>query len=87
MNKDNEYRANAAECERMARLIRDKTDKRTWCHNYFPTRVLAVFPSPLFPCHAFRIGRLDRHSGRSLLPRWCHSDAMDRQRCPFWRDA
>jgi hypothetical protein len=30
MNKDNEYRENAAECERMARLTRDKTDKRTW---------------------------------------------------------
>ena len=24
MNKDNEYRENAAECERMARLTRDK---------------------------------------------------------------
>ena len=30
MNKDNEYRENAAECERMARLTGDKTDKRTW---------------------------------------------------------
>jgi hypothetical protein len=30
MNKDNEYRENAAECERMARLTRDKTDKGTW---------------------------------------------------------
>ena len=30
MNKDYEYRENAAECERMARLTRDKTDKRTW---------------------------------------------------------
>ena len=30
MNKDNEYRENAAECERMAHLTRDKTDKRTW---------------------------------------------------------
>jgi hypothetical protein len=30
MNKDNENRENAAECERMARLTRDKTDKRTW---------------------------------------------------------
>ena len=31
MNKDNEYRENAAECERMARLTRDKTDKSiTW---------------------------------------------------------
>ena len=30
MNKDNEYRENAAECERMARLTRDKTDKRAW---------------------------------------------------------
>ena len=30
MNKDNEYRENAAECERRAHLIRDKTDKRTW---------------------------------------------------------
>ena len=30
MNKDNEYRENAAECERMARLTRDNTDKRTW---------------------------------------------------------
>ena len=29
MNKDNEYRENAAECERMACLTRDKTDKRT----------------------------------------------------------
>ena len=27
MNKDNEYRENAAECERMARLTRDKTDR------------------------------------------------------------
>ena len=30
MNKDYEYRENAAECERMAHLTRDKTDKRTW---------------------------------------------------------
>ena len=30
MNKDNEYRENAAECERMARLTRDKADKRSW---------------------------------------------------------
>jgi hypothetical protein len=30
MNKDNEYRENAAKCERMDRLTRDKTDKRTW---------------------------------------------------------
>ena len=30
MNKDNEYRENAAECERRAHLTRDKTDKRTW---------------------------------------------------------
>ena len=30
VNKDNEYRENAAECERMARLTRDKADKRTW---------------------------------------------------------
>ena len=30
MNKDDEYRENAAECERMARLTRDNTDKRTW---------------------------------------------------------
>ncbi len=30
MNKDNEYRENAAECERMARFTRDKTDKSTW---------------------------------------------------------
>jgi hypothetical protein len=29
MNKDNEYRENAAECERRAHLTRDKTDKRT----------------------------------------------------------
>jgi hypothetical protein len=49
----------------------------------FSHEILAVFPSPRFPCHAFRIGRLDRHSGRSVLPRWCHSDAMDRQTCPF----
>jgi len=30
MNKDDEYRENAAECERVARITRDKTDKRTW---------------------------------------------------------
>jgi hypothetical protein len=30
MNKDDEYRENAAECERMARITRDNTDKRTW---------------------------------------------------------
>jgi hypothetical protein len=30
MNKDNEYRENAAECERIARLTRDETDKRSW---------------------------------------------------------
>jgi hypothetical protein len=30
MNKDNEYRENAAERERMTRVTRDKTDKRTW---------------------------------------------------------
>ena len=30
MIKDNEYHENAAESERMARLTRDKTDKRTW---------------------------------------------------------
>jgi hypothetical protein len=29
MNKDDEYRENAAECERMARITRDTADKRT----------------------------------------------------------
>jgi hypothetical protein len=30
MSKDDEYRANAAECERMARVTRNEFEKRTW---------------------------------------------------------
>jgi hypothetical protein len=30
MNKNDEYRANAAECERMARFTRNESEKRTW---------------------------------------------------------
>jgi hypothetical protein len=30
MSKSGEYRANAAECQRMARLARNPSDKATW---------------------------------------------------------
>ena len=30
MSKVEEYRANAAECDRMARVTRDEADRRTW---------------------------------------------------------
>ena len=30
MNKNDEYRANAAECARMARVTRNEFEKRTW---------------------------------------------------------
>ena len=30
MNKNDEYRANAAECERMARSTRSESEKRMW---------------------------------------------------------
>ena len=30
MSKNDEYRANAAECERMARFTRNDSEKRTW---------------------------------------------------------
>jgi hypothetical protein len=30
MSKVEEYRANAAECERMARTARDEAERRTW---------------------------------------------------------
>ena len=30
MNKNDEYRANAAECQRMARFTRNESEKRTW---------------------------------------------------------
>jgi hypothetical protein len=30
MSKNDEYRANAAECQRIARYTRDESDKRTW---------------------------------------------------------
>jgi hypothetical protein len=30
MSKNDEYRANAAECERMARVTRNESEKRTW---------------------------------------------------------
>ena len=40
-----------------------------------------------FPATPFRIDRLDRHSDHLVLPRWCHGDAMDRQTCPFQRNA
>jgi len=30
MSKNDEYRANAAECERMARFTRNESEKRTW---------------------------------------------------------
>lgn len=30
MNKNDEYRANAAECERMAHFTRNASEKRTW---------------------------------------------------------
>ena len=35
----------------------------------------------------FRIDRLDRHSGRLVLSKWCHSDAIDRQACRLRRNA
>ena len=47
MNKDNEYRENSAECERMARLTRDETDKSTWlemAQHYCPARAAGGFP-------------------------------------------
>jgi hypothetical protein len=44
MNKDDEYRENAAECERMARITRDKTDKRTWLDMAQHWRGLIGFP-------------------------------------------
>jgi hypothetical protein len=30
MSKSDEYRANVAECERMARAARDDSERRTW---------------------------------------------------------
>jgi hypothetical protein len=30
MSKNDEYRANAAECHRMASITRNETDKRSW---------------------------------------------------------
>jgi hypothetical protein len=30
VSKNDEYRANAAECERMARFTRNESEKRTW---------------------------------------------------------
>jgi hypothetical protein len=30
MNKNDEYRANAAECERIARYTRNESERRTW---------------------------------------------------------
>jgi hypothetical protein len=30
MGKNDEYRANAAECERMAKVARSETDKQSW---------------------------------------------------------
>jgi len=30
MNKNDEYRANATECQRMARFTRNESEKRTW---------------------------------------------------------
>ena len=44
MNKDNEYHENAAESERMARLTRDKTDKRTWLNMAQHWRGLSSVP-------------------------------------------
>jgi hypothetical protein len=44
MNKDDEYRENAAECERVARITRDKTDKRTWLDMAQHWRGLIGFP-------------------------------------------
>jgi hypothetical protein len=30
VNKNDEYRANAAECQRMARFTRNESERRTW---------------------------------------------------------
>jgi hypothetical protein len=30
MSKNDEYRANAAECQRIARITRNESEKRTW---------------------------------------------------------
>jgi hypothetical protein len=30
MSKNDEYRANAVECERMAKVARNETDKQSW---------------------------------------------------------
>jgi hypothetical protein len=56
-------------------------------NNYFPTRFWRFFRVRVFPVTPFRIDHLDRHSDRLVLPRWYHSDAVDRQTCPFQRNA
>ena len=68
MNKDNEYRENAAERERMAHLTRDKTDKRTWLDMAQHWRGLISVPPG---------GSQQRDRGRACLTRWPAKPRVD----------
>jgi hypothetical protein len=61
MSKNEEYRANAAECERMARVTRDESEKRTWL-DMAESWLRLIHPSPEANL-ADQIDAIQRRSG------------------------
>jgi hypothetical protein len=52
MNKSDEYRANAAECERMAQVTHSDNEKRTWLEMAESWHRLADADAPKSASHA-----------------------------------
>jgi hypothetical protein len=70
MNKNDEYRANAAECERIARITRNESEKRTWLDMAESWLRLIEPAQPRDP--ADRFDPVEQQAAHELRPRTGH---------------
>ena len=72
MSKNDEYLANAAECQRMARFTRNESEKRTWLEMAMAESWLRLIHPSQSSELADRFDALEQHGARELRSRTEH---------------
>ena len=70
MSKNDEYRANAAECQRIARFTRNESEKRTWLD--MAESWLRLIKPAQSSDPADRFDPVEPHAAHDLRPRTGH---------------
>lgn len=70
MSKNDEYRANAAECQRIARYTRNESEKRTWL-DMADSWLRLIRPAPASG-PTDRLDPAEPHAAHKLRPRTEH---------------